>query len=68
MAKKSNAAPSIASDRDWRARSDAQTLAEAKNIQCDPKRMSAAAKAAKTMVADKQTELQGLKHVARKAK
>lgn len=47
---------------------DARTLAEAKQIQSDPKRLLAAAKAAKTMSEDAKKEASTLKSIARKAK
>ena len=55
-------------DKKWQAESDARCLAEAKGIMGDPKRMVAAAKAAKVMVADQQKQVSALKSVSRKAK
>jgi hypothetical protein len=47
---------------------DARTLAEAKKIQNNPKRLLAAAKAAKSMVEDAKKDASALKSIARKAK
>lgn len=41
-----------AMEKQWRAESDARTLADAEAIRNDPKRISEASKAAKKMVAD----------------
>ena len=47
---------------------DARTLAEAKKIQSNPKRLLAAAKAAKSMIEDAKKEASALKAIARKVK
>ena len=57
----------IDSDKTWQARCDASTLAEAKTIMTDPKRLTAAAKAAKKLADDKHEEAKAMSQVARKA-
>jgi hypothetical protein len=62
-------------ERKWRAESDAEASARAKEVQDDPKRLKAAQSAAKSLVAEemkyleeKQDKLAGLKRLAKKAK
>jgi hypothetical protein len=65
-------------EKKWRAESDAEALARAKEVQDDPKRLKAAQSAAKSLVAEetkylmkyleeKQDKLAGLKRLAKKA-
>lgn len=58
----------IGMDKNFEAQCDARVLADAKAIQADPKRLKAAAVAAKNMVTEKQKELTAMKGIARKAK
>lgn len=69
MMKKAKAAMgiSMANEKEWRAKDDARTLAQAQAIKADKARMAACAKMAKTMVDEKAAELKGLKAVARSA-
>jgi hypothetical protein len=62
-------------EKKWKAEEDARSLARAKEIQGDPKRVKAAQLAAKSLVAEeqqyleeKQKSLIGLKILAKKAK
>lgn len=56
------------SEKAWQARDDAHTLARAKEIKADPKRLLAATKAAKEMAEERAKELSALKSIAKKAK
>jgi len=55
-----------ATDKEWQARNDAETLARAASIKNDVKRMKAAAIQASIMADEKAAELSGLRSVARK--
>lgn len=55
-----------ANDRDWRARMDAGTLAEANVIEGDKPRLKAAKQKATAMAEDKQEEASAMKEVAKK--
>lgn len=69
MAKKKKVtAPVAISERDWQARDDARTLAQAKTIMADKARLAKAAKEAAKMAEDKMTEAKAMKSIARKAK
>jgi hypothetical protein len=59
------AIPATASEKDWQARSDANTLAEAKAIMADPARKAKAAEAAAGMADAKVAEARAMKSVAR---
>jgi hypothetical protein len=52
-----------ASDKEWRARMDAETLAEANVIEGDKTRLTAAKQKAGTMAEDKQEEASAMKQV-----
>lgn len=67
MAKKNSVPTMSVEDRKWQARSDARTLAEAKVIMGDTKRLSGAAKAAKDMAEDSKKEARAMQSVANKA-
>lgn len=58
----------ISEDKKWQMESDARTLAEAKQIMGDPKRLKGAANAAKQLAEDKMTEAKAMTQVAKKAK
>lgn len=49
------------SEAEWKAEMDANTLAEADVIKNDPKRLKAAAKAAKKLIADAEAKAKGFK-------
>jgi len=69
--KKDAPAPDVVStmsDKKWMAECDARTLAEAKAIQMDRKRVNAACKAAKKMVDEKMKEAKAMQAVAHKKK
>lgn len=53
-------------EKKWRAESDAHTLAEAKVIMSDPKRLTSAAKEAGRMAKEKEDQAKAMKSVARK--
>jgi len=57
-----------ACDRRWQAESDARTLAEARVIISDKKRVTEAAKAAARISIEKQKEAVAMKSVAKKGK
>lgn len=54
----------VMSNDDWKAQSDASTLAEAEAIRADKARLAKAASAAKQMAADQAEKLRGLQKVA----
>lgn len=56
------------SDRDWRAKDDARTLAEAEVIKQDKDRLIAAQDAAKRMAEEKNEEARAMKKVAGRKK
>ena len=60
--------PSAVADKEWQARCDADTLAQAKEIENDPQRMSKATKCAGDMAEKKMEEAKALKSVAKKGK
>ena len=51
----------------WRRRSDARTLAEAEAIKADKARLENAKKEAKSMIAEREKELNGMRKVAGKS-
>lgn len=53
------------SDKEWRAREDARTLAMANVISEDPKRMYAAKQAAQRMAEEEQRDASAMKKVAK---
>lgn len=57
---------SLVSDRDWEAKNEARTLAEAEAIKGDKKRYSRAKKAAVQMAKDSEKETKALKRIAKK--
>lgn len=57
-----------AEEKRWQAENDARTLMEAKMIQSIPGRLTAAAKAAKTMAVTAEKEATAMKNVAKKSK
>lgn len=63
---KGMSAPAKFDEAKYKAECDARTLAEAAAIKGDKKRMGAAGKAAKSMIAEKRDELKGLQAVAGK--
>ena len=56
-----------AEDLKWQGRSDARTLAEAEAIKADKARLENAKKEAKSMVAEREKELNGIRKVAGKS-
>lgn len=54
------------SERDWQARDDARTLARAKEIEADQKRLDAAKVQARVMLEEEKKELSALSKVAGK--
>ena len=52
-------------DHDWEAESDARTLADAKLIQADDKRLKKAADASLRMATEKSDEAEAMRRVAR---
>ena len=56
-----------AEDLKWQGRSDARTLAEAEAIKADKARLENAKKEAKSMIAEREKELNGMKKVGGKA-
>lgn len=69
MGLKGIGAPSVSpDDKKWQAECDARTLAEAKVIQSDKNRVTAAQKAAKEMSTKMEKECNALKTVAKKKK
>lgn len=52
------------SEAQWKAETDAQTLAEADIINKDENRLSAAKSASKRMIEEKELELKGLRKIA----
>ena len=53
-----------AEDLKWQGRSDARTLAEAEAIKADKARLENAKKEAKSMIAEREKELNGMRKVA----
>ena len=56
-----------AEDLKWQGRSDARTLAEAEAIKADKARLENAKKEAKSMTAEREKELNGMRKVAGKS-
>ena len=56
-----------AEDLKWQGRSDARTLAEAEAIKSDKARLENAKKEAKSMIAEREKELNGMRKVAGKS-
>ena len=56
-----------AEDLKWQGRSDARTLAEAEAIKADKARLENAKKEAKSMVEEREKELNGMRKVAGKS-
>ena len=56
-----------AEDLKWQGRSDARTLAEAEAIKADKARLENAKKEAKSMIAEREKELNGMRKVAGKS-
>ena len=56
-----------AEDLKWQGRSDARTLAEANAIKADKARLENAKKEAKSMIAEREKELNGMRKVAGKS-
>jgi len=52
-------------DKKWRAESDAHTLAEAEVIKSDRTRLGAAKREAKSMVTERQEQLNSIKKIAK---
>ena len=56
-----------AEDLKWQGRSDARTLAESEAIKADKARLDNAKKEAKSMIAEREKELNGMRKVAGKS-
>ena len=66
MGKNMLPSPYPPSEREWRAKEDARTLADAKAIMTDKARLKAAAKAAKEIAEYRMEEAKAMRSVAKK--
>ena len=62
--KKTNKVDYALPDKNWEARCNAQTIAQAESIKADPKLYREAKKAAREMLKQEKEKLDGLKRVA----